>query len=405
MSEFHLSCPACGAAYPPEADRYVCSACGGNLEVKYDEDALRGIFTRDSLKADPNPTIWRYRALLPVRSPWRGLPLGNTPLVGASALAAELGVAAAWVKDDTRLPSASFKDRASAVGLLRALDLGVDLVTGASTGNAASSTATLAGPLGLRARIFIPKAAPPAKVAQLLAFGAEVIAVDGTYDDAFDLSLAATAKYGWYNRNTGFNPYTREGKKTVSFEIAEQLGWEIPDLVAVPVGDGNILTGVWKGFKELYALGLIERLPRLLAVQAAGSDAIVRALEGDGVIRPVSGDTLADSISVSLPRDGDFAVRAVRESGGFGLRVSDEAILAAIPYLARKVGIFAEPAGVTATAGLLEAARQGLLDPQWKVVALATGSGLKDIASVRRSPVGEVIPVAPTLDALAAALR
>ncbi|MBN2798210.1 MAG: threonine synthase [Deltaproteobacteria bacterium] len=404
MTDFTLHCPACLSDHSPGPERYVCPRCGGNLEVRYDYEALKNALSRERLAADRDPTVWRYRAILPVQTPYKGLPLGGTPLVEAPNLAADLGVARALVKDDTRLPSGSFKDRASSVGLLRALDLGHTLVTGASTGNAASSTATLSVPLGLQARIFIPQAAPPAKVAQLLAFGAQVIAVEGTYDDAFDLSLAATAHYGWYNRNTGYNPYTREGKKTVSFEIAEQLGWLVPDLVAVPVGDGNILTGVAKGFEELVRLGLIERAPRLLAVQAAGSDAIVRALEGDGVIRPVSGDTVADSISVSLPRDGDLTVRAVRASGGWGIRVSDEEILAAIPYLARRVGVFAEPAGVTATAGLLAAARQGLLDPSWTVAALATGTGLKDIASVRRAPVGDVITVAPSLDALQRAL-
>jgi threonine synthase len=310
--------------------------------------------------------------------------VGWTPLFGAPLLARALGVRELLVKDDGKNPSASFKDRASAVALARARELGHELVTGASTGNAAGATAALAAPCGLRARIFVPKSAPRAKVAQLLTFGAEVLAVDGTYDQAFDLCLEATRRFGWYNRNTGFNPYTREGKKTVSFEICEQLGFSVPDLVVVPVGDGNIISGVWKGFVELHALGLIDRLPRLLAAQAAGSDAIVRALEGDGVVRPVAGDTVADSISVSLPRDGDAAVRAVRDSQGLGVRVPDEEILAAIPTLARGSGVFAEPAAAAGYAALVSAARAGRLDPSWRVLLLVTGSGLKDVAAAMR---------------------
>jgi len=307
------------------------------------------------------------------------------------------------LKDDSRNPSASFKDRASAIALVRAREQGEQLVTGASTGNAASSTAVLAAAMGIRTRIFIPRTAPRAKVAQLLAFGAEVLAVDGTYDAAFDLCLAATERFGWYNRNTGFNPFTREGKKSVSFEICEQLGWEVPDLVVVPVGDGNIISGVWKGFTDLHHIGFIERLPRLLAVQAEHSDAVVRALErDDGKIEPVSGDTVADSISVSRPRDGDAAVRAVRDSGGMGIRVTDEEILAAIPQVARGSGVFGEPAGVTACAGLKRAAAEGRVDGKLhsersaphanadppfharRIVVLVTGSGLKDVASVMK---------------------
>ena len=259
-----------------------------------------------------------------------------------------------------------------------------DLVTGASTGNAGSSTAVLAAAMGMKARIFIPKAAPRAKIAQLLACGADVLAVDGTYDDAFDLCLAATKQFGWYNRNTGYNPFTREGKKSVSFEICEQMGWHAPDLVVVPVGDGNIISGVWKGFADFHRIGFIDRLPRLLAVQAAGSAAVVNALAGDGTIKPVSGETVADSISVSVPRDGEAAVQAVRESKGFGITVTDDQILAAIPEIARDSGVFGEPAGVTAYAGLKTAVEQGRIDPAWTIVVLMTGSGLKDIASVMK---------------------
>jgi len=378
-----LRCLRCGAAVAATPRTYVCD-CGGNLSVTYDLAAVRRAWPRNTLDADDDRSIWRYAPLLPVSTRLAGPPVGWTPLVTATRLAKKLGVRALLVKDDGKNPSASFKDRASAIALARALELGLELVTGASTGNAASATAVLAAVNNLRARIFVPKSAPRAKIAQLLTFGAEVLAVDGTYDQAFDLCLAATRKFGWYNRNTGFNPYTREGKKTVSFEIAEQLGWHTPDLVVVPVGDGNIISGVWKGFCELAELGFIEKRPRLLAVQAAGSAAVVNAVRGDGVIRAVAGDTVADSISVSLPRDGEAAVQAVRDSLGFGVTVSDADILAAIPEVARGSGIFCEPAAAAGWAGLTTAATQGLLDPKWTVVMLATGNGLKDVGAAMK---------------------
>jgi threonine synthase len=397
-----LRCIRCGGASPLEDGVYVCPVCGGNHRVEYDLDSLRKVWRRADLERDDDRTIWRYAPLLPVAHRLEGPPVGWTPLVAAPGLARELGVREIHFKDDGRNPSASFKDRASAVALQRARETGHRLVTGASTGNAASATAVLAAVVGLRARIFVPRTAPQAKIAQLLTFGAEVLMVDGTYDQAFDLCLEATRRFGWYNRNTGFNPYTREGKKTVSFEICEQHGWTVPDLVVVPVGDGNIISGVWKGFREFERLGFIERTPRLLAVQAEGSAAVVQALLGDGVVRAVGGHTVADSISVSVPRDGEAAVLAVRESGGFGVTVSDEAILAAIGEVARGAGVFGEPAAVAAWAGLREAARQGRIDPAWSIVVLNTGNGLKDIASAMkavREP--RVIPAdASALDAL-----
>jgi threonine synthase len=394
-----LACVRCDQRTPVTDDGYLCPACGGNLLVEYDLAAVGRAVTRAALAGNPDHTIWRYAPLLPVTGRLPGPPVGWTPLVAAPRLAQEVGVREVLLKDDGRNPSASFKDRASAVALQRARELGHDLVVGASTGNAASATAVLAAAVGMRARIFVPRTAPRAKIAQLLTFGAEVLAVDGTYDQAFDLSLAATRRFGWYNRNTGFNPYTREGKKTVAFEILEQLGFEVPDLVVVPVGDGNIISGTWKGFVEAAALGLVDGRPRLLAAQAAGSAAVVNALAGDGTITPVAGDTIADSISVSLPRDGDAAVRAVRESGGFGVTVDDDAILAAIPAVARGAGVFGEPAAVTAWAALAEAGRRGLLDPAWRVVVLNTGNGLKDVAAAMKVA-GEPRVVAADAEAL-----
>ncbi|MBN2561245.1 MAG: threonine synthase [Phycisphaerae bacterium] len=391
-----LRCVRCHATWPLTDIVYVCGSCGGNLQVEYDYEAIRRTWRREELARNSDHTIWRYGPLYPVATRIESPPIGWTPLLAAGRLGEELGLKSLFIKDDGRSPSASFKDRASAIALVRAREIGRDLVTGASTGNAGSSTAVLAAAMGMKARIFIPQAAPRAKIAQLLAFGADVLAVEGTYDDAFDLCLKATERFGWYNRNTGYNPFTREGKKSVSFEICEQMGWKVPDLVVVPVGDGNIISGVWKGFEEFQRIGFTDRVPRLLAVQAEKSDAVLRALEGDGKIAPVSGKTVADSISVSMPRDGEAAVQAVRASEGFGIRVSDEEILAAIIEVARGSGVFVEPAAAASFAGLKKAVKRGIVAADWTVVALATGNGLKDIASVMKV-VGEprVVPPDP----------
>lgn len=395
-----LRCVHCAAPAPLTDDVYTCDRCGGNLQVEYDYAAIGAAWPRSELAGNPDRTIWRYAPLYPVAARIDALPIGWTPLLRAARLEQKLGLRSLFLKDDGRNPSASFKDRASAIALARARDTGRDLVTGASTGNAGSSTAVLAAAVGMTARIFIPKAAPRAKVAQLLASGADVLAVDGTYDAAFDLCLAATNQFGWYNRNTGYNPFTREGKKSVSFEICEQMGWQVPDLVVVPVGDGNIISGVWKGFTDFHRIGFIDRLPRLLAVQAEGSAAVVNALNSDGTIKPVSGETVADSISVSVPRDGEAAVKSVRASGGFGITVTDAEILAAIPEIARNSGVFGEPAGATGYAGLKRAVAAGRVDPAWSIVVLITGSGLKDIASVMKVA-GEPRPVPADPAALA----
>jgi threonine synthase len=379
-----LRCVRCGATVAMSDIVYACGGCGGNLQIEYDYAAVRRAWSREQLRDDPDRSIWRYQPLYPVQTRIAAPPIGWTPLFRAETLGARLGLPNLFIKDDGRNPSASFKDRASAIALARARDLGRDLVTCASTGNAAASTAVLAAALGLRTRIFIPQTAPPAKVAQLLAFGADVLAVEGTYDQAFDLCLAATQRFGWYNRNTGYNPFTREGKKSVSFEICEQLGWQAPDVVVVPVGDGNIISGVWKGFSEFHRLGFIDRLPRLLAVQAEESDAVVRALEHDGVIAPVSGRTIADSISVSVPRDGEAAVQAVLDSGGWGVRVRDDEVLAAVLELARIAGVFAEPAAAAGLAGLKQAATRGLIPAHATVVLLVTGNGLKDVGAIAK---------------------
>lgn len=400
-----LRCPACGREHAARGIRYLCGGCQGNLEVVYDYARMRKAVTRRGLGRDRDTSIWRYLPMLPVpdrpRGPW--VHVGGTPLYRAGRLGKQFGLTDLWLKDDGRNPSASFKDRAGAVAIAKAMQMRRKVITGASTGNAASSLACLAASLGIRPVVFVPRAAPAAKLTQLLVFGATVLAVDGTYDQAFDLCREASDAFGWFNRNTGYNPYTREGKKTCAYEIVEQLGWEVPDLVFVSVGDGNILSGLWKGFRDLQALGLVDRLPRMVAVQASGSNAVARAFASDGVIRPVKESTLADSISVSFPRDGDAAVRALRESGGFCVEVGDEEILDAIARTARAEGVFGEPAGVTPVAGLRKAAGDGRVGAHERVVVVVTGNGLKDIASARRA-VGEPNILAPELGAVTALL-
>ncbi|MCM2322363.1 MAG: threonine synthase [Oligoflexia bacterium] len=394
-------CVHCNKSLGPEEAQYLCPSCGGNLQVVYDYDSLKKKVTRESLSRNPERGIWRYLDLLPIRgreflSP---LQIGWTPLYSAPNLGRELGLSQLFIKDDGRNPSASFKDRAGAIAIAHAMEKGERLISGASTGNAASSLACLSAGMGLKTIIFVPATAPVAKIAQLLVFGAKVIAVKGNYDQAFDLCLKASAEYGWYNRNTGYNPFTREGKKTCSFEILEQLGWQVPDKVVVSVGDGNIISGLWKGFTDFHRLGLIDRLPQLVGVQAEGSNAIKLAFEGDGKLRPVSGDTLADSISVSIPRDGEAAVAALRESRGLAVSVSDQEILDAMPLLARREGVFAEPAGSAAVAGLKKAVREGKVGANERVVVVITGNGLKDVSSAMKAA-GQPYSIEPNLEAL-----
>jgi threonine synthase len=251
----------------------------------------------------------------------------------------------------------------------------------------------------LPAAIFVPASAPEAKIAQLLTYGAKVLLVQGNYDMAFDLAVQAAERYGWYNRNTGMNPYTLEGKKTVAYEIAEQSGWHMPDAVVVSVGDGNIISGVHKGFCDLLNLGWIDRMPRIIGVQAEGSDACYRSWKtgsDPATMQPINSQTVADSIAADLPRDRVKAVRAVRETKGAFVRVSDEAILEGIPMLARLSGVFAEPAAASVYAGVRTALAEGSIQPDDRVVLIVTGNGLKDIKSAMRVA-GAGYPVAPDM--------
>jgi threonine synthase len=294
----------------------------------------------------------------------------------------KLGLPRVYVKDDSRNPSASLKDRATAVALMRAQALGKKVVATASTGNIAASLACLAAGTGLETVVFVPKSTPEAKLAQAAAHGARVIAVPGSYDDAFALCEKACEDQGWYNRSTGYNPVTREGKKTAAYEICEQLDLQAPDVVFCPVGDGNTISALWKGFRDLHALNLIDQVPKLVAVQAEGADSVNRAFTGDGVIHPRPGRTLADSIAVRWPKDGEAAVAALRQSIGDAVTVSDEEISAAAGLLAREEGVFAEPAGAAALAGLMKSK----VEETDRVVVMVTGSGLKNPGAVGAKP-------------------
>lgn len=414
-----FQCFSCGAKQSSSFAGYVCPACGGNLEVTYDYAGLARDPRALHKTAAERDDIFRYARLLPVERLDLASPLrvGMTPLYRAERLGAGVGLRNLLLKDDGLNPSASFKDRAGAVALVRARETGAKVIAGASTGNAGSSMACLAASVGLPCVIFVPEKAPAAKIAQLLVFGAKVLAVRGTYDDAFDLCMKVCAERGWFNRNTGLNAFTREGKKTCSFEICEQLGWQAPDRVVVPTGDGNIISGIWKGMRDLKAVGLIDRLPKIDCAQSEKSAAIAGAIWkletgnlkvaeerwGQVDIAPVKATTIADSISVDVPRDGIAAVRAVVESGGQAVTVSDDEILAAIPELARGAGVFAEPAAACAWACTKKLAREGRIEPGERVVCLVTGNGLKDVASARRAA-GEPVTIDPTPEAATAAL-
>jgi threonine synthase len=404
----HYQCSLCGAEYGPDEVTYTCPKDGGNLNVILDYEALKAKFTPDKFMDLPEASLWRYLNLIPVEDPGGlGTPLrraGWTPVYQPTRLAEKLGLQQLWIKDESPNPTASFKDRASAIVVARANQIGAEVTVAASTGNAGAALAGMAAAVGSKAVIFAPRTAPPAKIAQLIVFGAQVLLVDGTYDQAFDLSIEATENFGWYNRNTGFNPFTAEGKKTAGFEIWEQVIRRLPEgskplTVFVPVGDGNIISGVHKGFKDLQALGWLPQMPRIIGVQSEGSAAIANTFnQGDENIKAISASTLADSISVDLPRDGVRAVRAARETGGSYLIVPDQAILNAIAELGR-VGIFAEPAAATAYAGLVKAVNEGLVTADDPVLVLSTGSGLKDVKAAMQA-VTEAPIIEPTLHAV-----
>ncbi len=388
----NLKCLICGKRYCPDEVDYVCPDHGdeGVLDVQYDYDFIGRRISRETLLRANDLTIWRYKPMLPVRpdASVPSLAVGWTPLYPAPRLASELGLKTVWVKDDGLQPTASFKDRASAIAVVKAMERGARVITTASTGNAAAALSGLCACVGQPNVIFVPETAPQAKIAQLLVFGSRVILVKGTYDDAFELCLKAAKTYGWYNRNSGYNPYMTEGKKTAAYEICEQLEWKAPDSIFVSVGDGCIIGGLHKGLKDLLALGWIDKMPKLMGVQAVGSSFMYAAWKnGEDVLTkpPVSAQTVADSISAGLPRDRIKALTAVTETGGAYICLSDDEILTAIPELARSTGVFAEPAGAAAYAGLVKAVDKRLVSTDEKIIVLNTGNGLKDVAGAMQA--------------------
>ena len=373
-------CVKCGKEYPATPDVTTCE-CGGILDIVYDYGYIKSRLTKEKLAARKDMTMWRYRELLPIEEETENTPLrvGNTPLYEEPRLAEMLGLGHLYVKDDGLNPTSSLKDRASAMAVAKAKEAGKDIIACSSTGNAASSLAGNAAAAGMKTYIFVPSRAPKGKVAQLLTFGATVVSVQGNYEETFELSSKAIDRWGWYNRNAAVNPYLSEGKKTVSLEICEQLQWKAPDYIAVAVGDGCTIGGVWKGLKDLYAIGFIDKLPRLISCQAEGCCPLNRAIEEKAPWHPMEENTLADSIAVGVPRNPDKALQAIEESNGLVVNVSDAEIMAAQKLLGSVCGLFGEPAGVTGTAGVKKLCEMGVLGKDDTVVTMISGNGLKDV--------------------------
>lgn len=406
-----LECIDCRKRFVPNEAKYLCPICSGQqkpmqplfgvLRCVYDYDSIKKQFNPETLASRTEQGFERFIELLPLASADFLPPLiiGSTPLRPVANLRRVLKHDHIWIKDDTVQPTASFKDRASALVVAKARELGLDTVATASTGNAATALAGQAASVGMKSIIFVPASAPPAKLTQIAVYGGRLIPIKGTYDEAFELSIEACEKFGWYNRNTAYNPYTVEGKKTAALEIWEQMNYGSPDWVIVPTGDGVILAGIEKGFADLHAMGLIERVPKLAVIQAAGCAPIVRAWkDGKKEIEPEKyPKTIADSISVGVPRAGYWTMEALAKTKGAAIAVEDEEILAAISLLGRTSGIFAEPAAATAIAGLKKLIEDGTISHDEKAVALVTGSGLKDVPAAAKS-ISIPEPISPNLD-------
>ncbi|MFW5749690.1 MAG: threonine synthase, partial [Halanaerobium sp.] len=397
-----LHCIKCGKEYEADPERYLCDDCeDGILDVDYDYQQIKAEWSKADLKSNPDHRIWRFEPLLPInpKTEKPKLAVGNTPIYNSPALAEELGIKKLIIKDDGLNPTASLKDRASAMAVVKAQEAGAKTVACSSTGNAASSLAGNIASMGgrMKAVIFVPDRAPAGKLAQLLIYGAEVVSVKGSYEEAFYLSAEAIKQWGWYNRNAAINSYLVEGKKTVSLELAEQLNWEMPDWLVFSVGDGCTIAGAYKGLYDLKQIGFIDRIPKLLGVQAAGCAPITEAFRTGKDLKVTAENTIADSIAVGKPRNWLKAVRAVRDSEGEMINVNDDQILAMMRELGRKTGIFGEPAGVAGMAGLKKAAAEGIVKRDESAAVVITGNGLKDVKNARRAA-GDPIEVEPDLE-------
>jgi len=374
-----LRCRNCSRP-EPIGPSFVCPACFGPLEVVYDLPAIASAIDRKTIESRA-PGIWRYRELLPVdKAPERGLPVGSTPLLRAERLGAELGLERLWLKDDTRNPTLSFKDRVVAVAAARAVEFGFDTLACASTGNLAGATAAAAAALGLRAFVFVPADLEPAKIEHALAYGATLVRIDGTYDDVNRLSLEIADEEGWAFVNVNLRPYYSEGSKTLAFEVAEQLGWRLPDVVVAPIASGSLFTKVAKGFRELAEVGLVEpKAVRFVGGQAAGCGPVASAFaDGSDTITPVrQPDTIVRSLAIGSPADGLFALELARATGGSIEGVPDATTAQAIRDLGRLEGIQAETAGGVTVAAAAAGLRRGVIAPDDEVVVLITGNGVK----------------------------
>lgn len=406
MARLQLRCTECGRVFLEDPELLLCPRCSadtghpslyGVLEIEILDPPSR---LPDSPASDPVT----LEAFLPIsdRSSLAPLAVGGTPLLPVPGLRKALAMPRLWLKDDTRNPSASTKDRASLLVAAKALEYGKATIATASTGNAATALSAVCASSGQQAVVFVPASAPPAKLTQMQSYGARIFAIEGSYDQAFDLCNEACRVFGWYNRNTAMNPFTTEGKKTAAMEIVTALDGKVPDVVLIPAGDGVISAGIAKGFAELEQWRLIARSPRILVVQPTGSSALVRALEGGAAdIVPQNGAaSVADSLVVEAPRNARWALKLIRASGGSGVVVSEEEILQAIPNLASLTGVFAEPAAAAALAGLKKALGCGLVMRDENCVLMITGSGLKDPAAARRT-LPAVERVSPGADGLA----
>ncbi len=402
-SKFIYECNDCGKQIPPGEIIYLCPDCSakqlpdqppaGVLKVIYDYKNLSGL-TFSEL------TEKQFLQLLPVDhlTSFPNLRVGHTPLYEINALDGMLHDFELYLKDDSQNPTFSFKDRASALVSAFAKENGIETIVAASTGNAGSSLAGICASQGQKAIIFVPATAPKAKLTQIMMYGAKLVPVAGNYDQAFDLSIEATKHFGWYNRNTAYNPLTIEGKKTVSFELFSQLKANVPDFIFVPVGDGVIISGVYKGFEDLLQLGITEKMPVVVAVQAAGSCNLVENIGKEG-FRISPSETIADSISVDIPRNFNMAATYLSKYHGLTVTVSDDAILSASSMLARNTGIFTEPASAAAFAGFIDFKNRFLIPKASTNVVLLTGSGLKDLNAVQ--PLFDIpLPVTPEMNSV-----
>jgi len=395
-----LRCRECGRTYPAEA-LHVCDFCFGPLEVTYDYERVAATISRERIAAGPR-TIWRYADLLPVADPHPvDLGAGFTPLVRADRLAAELGLGELWIKDDTANPTGSFKDRVVSVALTKARQLGFKVAACASTGNLANSVAAHAARAGMDSVVLIPHDLERAKVTMTSVYGGRVFAVEGSYDDVNRLCAELTSEQPeWAFVNVNVRTYYAEGSKTLAFEVAEQLGWQAPDHVVVPIGSGSQLTKVAKGFEELWKVGLLDEAPsvRVSGAQAEGCSPVATAFaEGTDTIRPVKPHTIAKSLAIGNPADGWYALDTIRSSGGSCASVTDDEVLDGIRLLARTEGIFAETAGGVTIATLAKLTAQGVIRSDERVVAMVTGHGLKTVEALA-DVVGPTATISPTLE-------